>query len=87
MVAEGDEKDIIYYHKLFESIYDKYSSKVYGFFLSQTCCEELAEELLIKVFLIVWAHISCFNDHEEKRIIKIGLEILNHFNKLKPSKS
>ena len=71
-----EEKDIVYYRKRFETLYAKHSPKVYGFFISQTCCEELAEKLLIKVFLKVWMHIASFNDNEEKRIIKITLQTL-----------
>lgn len=73
----GEGKDIVYDQKHFESLYIKPSPKVYGFFIGQTYCEELAEELLIKVFLKVWEYITSFNDNDEKRIIKIVLQILN----------
>ena len=46
-----------------------YLPKVYGFFLNHTNSKTMAEELLIRVFLEVWADIKTFNDdNEEKKI-------------------
>jgi len=67
------------YRKQFECLYDAYSPKVYGFLLNQNYSETASEELLIKVFLKVWADIRTFNDHnEEKKIMFITILAYRH---------
>lgn len=56
---------------LFEILYEKYSSKIFGFLITRMESTEKAEELLIKVFSKVWEQIKTFNENEEKRIMVI----------------
>lgn len=71
-----EKSDISFYHRRFENLYDKYSPKVNGFLISQTDSKEQAEELLINVFLKVWAEIRTFKETDEKKIIIILLSIV-----------
>jgi len=58
-----EEKNISSYKNQFERFYDTYSSKVYGFLISQTHSETASKELLVKVFLKVWNEITTFNQY------------------------
>jgi hypothetical protein len=56
---------------LFEILYEKYSSKMFGFLITRMESTEKAEELLIKVFSKVWEQIKTLNENEEKKIMVI----------------
>lgn len=78
LIDKVEENDISNYRMLFESLYNKYSPKVYGFLIKQSHSNEQAEELLIKVFLKVWDQITTFTENEEKKIIIIVLSICKY---------
>ncbi len=59
----------------FEFIYEKYSSKIFGFLISRTDSTEESEELLMEVFSKVWEQIDAFQDNEEKKIMVILFSI------------
>lgn len=59
--------------KTFESIYDQYAPKVFGFITRYTNTKHQAEELLANIFLEVWEEIKKGNEWSEKIIIKILL--------------
>ncbi len=60
---------------LFKFLYEKYSSKIYGFLISRVESDEKADELLIKVFSKVWEQIKAFDENEEKKIMVILFSI------------
>ena len=70
-----EEKMISEHHSLFKLLYEKYSSKIFGFLISRTESNERAEALLIKVFSKVWEQITAFDDNEEKKIMAILFSI------------
>lgn len=64
-----EKKNISSSIKRFEGLYEVYSPRVYGFLLNKAYNESTTEEILIKVFLKVWADIENFNDeNDEKKI-------------------
>lgn len=62
----------------FNSLYDKYSGPVMGFIVRNTDTLPEAENILIKVFLHVWAEIKTFNEQDNNlmRIIKIAAKLI-----------
>ncbi len=54
VISTIEEKIVLNNRIKFESLYDKYSAKVYGFLLSKSSSKDEAEALLIKVFERVW---------------------------------
>ena len=82
-----ENKDSSYQRRLLTSLYDKYSPGAYGFFIAQTHCRELSEELLIKVFLNVWAEITTLKENEEKKIVVIILCVFRKWCQLNQKQS
>ena len=71
-----EKENILYYCEQLAFLYDAYSPRIYGFLISDAYCKEVSEELLIKIFLRIWAQIETFNDdNEEKKIAAIVIFI------------
>ncbi len=64
-----------YNHEAFELLYDKYAPKAFGFIKQYTNNKEEAEGFLIDVFLRAWDDIKTFDEHTEKKIMKILLSV------------
>ena len=61
------------YHREFEILFDKYSSKAFGFIIKNADTPEEAKEYLIKVFLRIWNDIPKYEEFTEDRFISILL--------------
>ncbi|MDQ6903740.1 MAG: hypothetical protein M3139_12090 [Bacteroidota bacterium] len=70
-----EERVISVDQSLFEFLYEKYSSKLFGFLICRTGSHEKAEELLMKVFLKIWEQIAAFDENEEKKVMIILFSI------------
>jgi len=62
--------DNMFRSDLFEELYNRYSPKMYGFLLNKVNSKEVAEQLLMDVFLRIWENIDDFKDNPEKKILK-----------------
>ena len=64
-----------YDYKVFESLYDTYAPKAFGFIAQYTDTKEEAEVFLKDVFLKAWGDIKNFDEHTEKKIMGILLSV------------
>lgn len=68
--SSNDTHDKMLRSDLFEKLYNSYSPKMYGFLLKKVNSKEVAEQLLMDIFLRVWENIDDFKDNPEKKILK-----------------
>ncbi len=74
-ISTTDNKEQNAYHDYenFELLYDKYAPKAFGFITQYADTKEEAEEFLKNVFLKAWDDIKTFDEHSEKKIVRILL--------------
>jgi DNA-directed RNA polymerase specialized sigma24 family protein len=62
--------DMMLRSDLFENLYNRYSPKMYGFLLKKVSTKEVAEQLLMDVFLRIWENIDDYKKDPEKKVLR-----------------